>query len=73
VKGVRVALGGVGVSGVKPWRAYAAERLLTGAPATDESFRGAADAELAQAVGRSGNRFKIELARRTVVATLRQL
>ena len=70
VKDVRIALGGVGV---KPWRAYETERLLSGAPANDESFRRAADAELAQAVGRSGNHFKIELARRTVVATLRQL
>ncbi len=70
VKDVRIALGGVGV---KPWRAYETERLLSGAPANDESFRRAADAELAQAVGRSGNHFKIALARRTVVATLRQL
>ena len=70
VKDVRIALGGVGV---KPWRANETERLLSGAPANDASFRRAADAELAQAVGRSGNHFKIELARRTVVATLRQL
>jgi xanthine dehydrogenase YagS FAD-binding subunit len=70
VRDVRLALGGVGV---KPWRAYEAERLLTGAPATEESFRRAAEAELAPAVGRSGNDFKIELARRTVVATLRRL
>lgn len=70
VTDVRLALGGVGV---KPWRAYEAERLLTGAPATEESFRRAAEAELAPAVGRSGNDFKIELARRTVVATLRRL
>ncbi len=70
VTGVRLALGGVAA---KPWRAREAERVLLGAPATDESFRRAAEAELAPAVGRSQNEFKIELAQRAVVATLRQL
>jgi xanthine dehydrogenase YagS FAD-binding subunit len=70
VVAVRLALGGVAP---KPWRAYEAERLLTGAPATEESFRAAAEVELAQAVGHPGNEFKIELARRTVVATLHRL
>jgi xanthine dehydrogenase YagS FAD-binding subunit len=67
---VRVAFGGVAP---KPWRAHEAERVLRGAPATEESFRRAADAELATAVARPQNEFKIELARRTLVATLRQL
>jgi xanthine dehydrogenase YagS FAD-binding subunit len=66
----RVALGGVAT---KPWRAYEAERVLTGAPATEETFRAAAEAELAGATGLPGNEFKIELARRTIVATLREL
>jgi xanthine dehydrogenase YagS FAD-binding subunit len=66
----RVALGGVAT---KPWRAYEAERVLTGAPATVETFRAAAEAELAQAGGLPGNEFKIELARRTMVAVLGQL
>jgi xanthine dehydrogenase YagS FAD-binding subunit len=70
VAAVRIALGGVAT---KPWRAYEAERLLTGAPATEESFRAAAEAELAGASGLPGNEFKIELARRTIVATLRRL
>ncbi len=70
VREVRIALGGVGA---KPWRADAAERLLIGAPASDASFRRAADAELAHAIGRSGNQFKVELACRTIVATLHQL
>ncbi|WNV84014.1 xanthine dehydrogenase family protein subunit M [Umezawaea sp. Da 62-37] len=70
VTGVRLALGGVAA---KPWRAYEAERVLLGAPATEETFRLAAEAELAPAVGRSGNEFKIELAKRAIVATLRQL
>jgi xanthine dehydrogenase YagS FAD-binding subunit len=67
---VRLALGGIAP---KPWRAHEAERALLGVPATEESFRHAAEAELAPAVGRPQNEFKIELARRTIVATLRQL
>ena len=70
VTGVRLALGGVAA---KPWRALEAERVLLGAPATEESFQRAAEAELAPAVGRSQNEFKIELAQRAIVATLRQL
>ncbi|MFJ9098638.1 FAD binding domain-containing protein [Streptomyces sp. NPDC102405] len=67
---VRLALGGVGT---KPWRATEAERVLLGRPATEESFRRAAEAELATAEGGPQNSFKIELAQRTIVATLRQL
>jgi xanthine dehydrogenase YagS FAD-binding subunit len=70
VTAVRLALGGVAA---KPWRAHEAERILLGAPATEESFRRAAAAELAPATGRPQNAFKIELARRTLVETLRQL
>ncbi|GAA4497020.1 xanthine dehydrogenase family protein subunit M [Actinoallomurus oryzae] len=70
VAAVRLALGGVAP---KPWRAHEAEHVLTGAPATEESYRRAAEAELAAAVGRPGNAFKIGLARRTIVATLREL
>lgn len=64
---VRLALGGVGT---KPWRAVEAERVLTGAPATEESFRAAAEAELADAVATPHNEFKIELAKRVIVSTL---
>ncbi|MFC8201598.1 FAD binding domain-containing protein [Streptomyces sp. NPDC057298] len=67
---VRLALGGVGT---KPWRASEAERMLLGGPATEEAFRRAAEAELAAAEGGPQNAFKIELAHRTIVATLRQL
>jgi xanthine dehydrogenase YagS FAD-binding subunit len=70
VAAVRLALGGVAA---KPWRAYEAERVLTGGPATEEAFRAAAEAELAQAVGQPGNEFKIELARRAIAATLHQV
>ncbi|MBP2325941.1 xanthine dehydrogenase YagS FAD-binding subunit [Kibdelosporangium banguiense] len=67
---VRLALGGVAA---KPWRATEAELVLLGAPATEESFRRAAAAELAPATGRPENEFKIELAQRTIVATLQRL
>ncbi|HEX4704292.1 MAG TPA: xanthine dehydrogenase family protein subunit M [Pseudonocardiaceae bacterium] len=70
VTSVRLALGGVGT---KPWRASEAERLLTGQPATEESFLRAADAELGSAAVTAQNAFKVELARRTITATLRQL
>ncbi len=67
---IRLALGGVAP---RPWRAHAAERELLGRPATEDSFRAAAEAELAPATGREHNAFKPELARRTIVATLRRL
>ncbi|WP_431905083.1 FAD binding domain-containing protein [Amycolatopsis thermoflava] len=66
----RVALGGVAT---KPWRAAEAERLLVGQSATDDTFRRAAEAELAPAITREANAFKVGLAVRTIVATLRQL
>jgi xanthine dehydrogenase YagS FAD-binding subunit len=65
---VRLALGGVAT---KPWRARRAERILTGAPATGDNFAAAAQEELAGAVSRGMNEFKIELARRTMVRALR--
>ena len=70
VKDVRIALGGVAH---KPWRAWKAEAALRGQPATEAGFRAAADAELADAVPLSDNGFKIELARRAIVAVLSEL
>ncbi|WP_086853495.1 FAD binding domain-containing protein [Amycolatopsis kentuckyensis] len=67
---VRLALGGVGT---KPWRATEAERVLAGEPVTEASFRRAADAELAPATTTGHNAFKVELARRLITATLRDL
>ena len=67
---VRLALGGVAP---KPWRARIAERLLEGAVPTAGAFATAADAELAAAQPRTHNRFKIELAKRTIVAALMEL
>jgi xanthine dehydrogenase YagS FAD-binding subunit len=70
VRDVRIALGGVAH---KPWRAERAEDALRGAPATAESFRRAAETELAAAQARDGNAYKVPLARNTMVATLRNL
>jgi CO/xanthine dehydrogenase FAD-binding subunit len=67
IRAVRLALGGVATV---PWRARAAEEVLLGAAATQETFRAAADAAVAQAAPRPGNAFKVELARRTVVRAL---
>jgi xanthine dehydrogenase YagS FAD-binding subunit len=70
VRDVRLALGGVAA---RPWRAFKAEAALRGQPATEESFRAAAEAELAEAAGLRDNAFKIELAARTIVAVLEAL
>ncbi|OFJ54772.1 FAD binding domain-containing protein [Mycolicibacterium grossiae] len=66
----RIALGGVAH---KPWRATRAEQALVGQPATEETFRQAADAELVHAEPQQGNEFKVELTARTIVATLTTL
>jgi xanthine dehydrogenase YagS FAD-binding subunit len=64
---VRLALGGVAT---KPWRARRAEQVLAGAPAETASFARAALEELAPAVPRKLNAFKVELAERTIVRAL---
>lgn len=69
VETARIAFGGVAH---KPWRSLEAEAVLTGRPATLDTFHIAADAALASAVGRGHNDFKIDLAKRTLVATLAQ-
>jgi xanthine dehydrogenase YagS FAD-binding subunit len=64
---VRLALGGVGT---KPWRARRAEELLVGEPAVQASFAWDAREELAPAVPRTLNAFKVELAQRTIIRAL---
>jgi xanthine dehydrogenase YagS FAD-binding subunit len=68
VRECRIALGGVAT---RPWRAHAAEQVLTGRPLTDETARAAAQAALAGARAGTHNAFKIELGQRTVVDALR--
>ena len=70
VRDVRIAFGGVAHA---PWRAMKAEAVLRGEPATEEVFRRAADAELADAQPLRENAFKIPLARNTLVRTLLDL
>ncbi|HVK88413.1 MAG TPA: xanthine dehydrogenase family protein subunit M [Kofleriaceae bacterium] len=64
---VRIAFGGIAH---KPWRSLEAEAVLHGRPPTLASFQAAADAALARAIGRGHNDFKIDLAKRTLIATL---
>lgn len=70
IRGARLALGGVAP---KPWRAYEAERILSGAELTLETFRRAAEAELSSAKTYRYNDFKIELAKRTIASVLIEL
>jgi xanthine dehydrogenase YagS FAD-binding subunit len=70
IREARVALGGVAH---KPWRAARAEDALRGAPASEETFRRAAEAELAEARPLPDNAFKVPMARNTLVSVLRGL
>ena len=70
VRDVRLALGGLAHV---PWRASKAEDTLRGAPATEESFARAADAELAEARPLRDNGYKIPLARNVIVRALADL
>jgi xanthine dehydrogenase YagS FAD-binding subunit len=70
VRDTRIALGGVAHT---PWRATKAEAALRGAPATEEMFSRAVDAELADARPLPGNAFKVPLARNVLVRTLLDL
>ena len=64
---VRIALGGVGT---KPWRSPEAEAALAGKSANAANFRHAAEAALRNARPQSGNKFKIELAKRCLTHAL---
>jgi xanthine dehydrogenase YagS FAD-binding subunit len=70
INDARLALGGIAT---KPWRAWKAEEALKGRPATTESFRAAAEAELADAKPLRDNGFKVELAKRTIAAVFAEL
>jgi len=70
VTSARLAFGGLAPM---PWRSTAAEAALVGQPAGTEAFEAAADALLRDARGHGHNDFKIVLARRTLIACLRDL
>jgi xanthine dehydrogenase YagS FAD-binding subunit len=67
IKQARVVLGGVAH---KPWRSSEAEAALAGRPASEESFRQAAEAALAGAKPLAHNAYKVELGKRAVVRAL---
>lgn len=70
VRDVRIAFGGVAH---KPWRAERAETVLRGAPATQDSYRRAADVELSEARSLQHNGFKIPMVRNILIVLLRRL
>jgi xanthine dehydrogenase YagS FAD-binding subunit len=67
VREARVALGGVAH---KPWRDKQAEAIVSGKPATSDSFSRVANELLRDAKGFGHNDFKIELARRAIIRAL---
>lgn len=67
IRDARVVLGGVAH---KPWRSREAEALLSGAPATEATFRRAAEAALIDAKPLEHNAYKVELAKRAIVRAL---
>ena len=70
VTSARLAFGGLAPL---PWRSAEAEAALVGQEAGTAAFEAAADALLADARGHGHNDFKIVLARRTLIACLRDL
>ena len=70
VRSASLAFGGLGPM---PWRNPAVEAAIVGKQATTANFEAAADALLADARGFGTNDFKIPLARRTLIASLREL
>jgi xanthine dehydrogenase YagS FAD-binding subunit len=67
IRNARVVLGGVAH---KPWRSREAEAALAGKPASEESFRRAAEVALKDAKPLAHNAYKVELAKRAVVRAL---
>jgi xanthine dehydrogenase YagS FAD-binding subunit len=69
IKQARVVLGSVAH---KPWRSAEAEKALVGKPATDETFKAAAEAALKDAKPLAHNGYKVELGKRAIVLALQQ-
>lgn len=70
MRNVRIALGGVGT---RPWAAVEAEHALEGRAPDSGLFASAASAAMIGAKPRSQNGFKIELAKRCIVAALKHV
>lgn len=69
IRQARVVLGSVAH---KPWRSAEAENALVGKPATEETFKAAAEAALKDAKPLAHNAYKVELGKRAVVLALQQ-
>ena len=67
IRQARIVLGSVAH---KPWRSHEAEAALSGQPASEESFRTAAEAALKDAKPLTHNGYKVELGKRAVVRAL---
>jgi xanthine dehydrogenase YagS FAD-binding subunit len=67
IRRARIVLGSVAH---KPWRSPEAEAVLSGQPASEESFRTAAEAALKDAKPLAHNGYKVELGKRAVVRAL---
>ena len=70
IKDARLALGGVGTV---PWHAPEAVAALIGKPATEATFTKAAELAVKGATPQKASAFKVELAKRAVVAALTYL
>ena len=70
IRSARLALGGVGTV---PWRAQEAEKMLVGKAPSEANFRAAAAAAVRGAAPREHNKFKPELAQRTLVGALTEV
>ncbi|MBF9222717.1 FAD binding domain-containing protein [Hymenobacter ruricola] len=68
IKAARLALGGVAH---KPWRLTAAEQVLVGKPATEATFRQAAEVAMQGAKAFKYNEYKLKLAPNTLVQALK--
>ncbi|TGE29360.1 FAD binding domain-containing protein [Hymenobacter metallicola] len=68
IKAARLAMGGVAH---KPWRLTAAEQVLVGKPATEATFRQAAEVAMQGAKAFKHNAYKLKLGPNTIVQALR--
>jgi xanthine dehydrogenase YagS FAD-binding subunit len=68
IKRARLAMGGVAH---KPWRLFDAEKSLIGKPATEDSFKQAAQIAMQGAKGYQYNSFKLKLAPATITEALK--
>ncbi|MBD2714988.1 xanthine dehydrogenase family protein subunit M [Microvirga sp. STR05] len=68
IKAARLAMGGVAH---KPWRLTTAEQMLVGKPATEETFRQAADVAMQGAKSFKYNAYKLKLGPNAIVQALK--